>query len=87
MDDKSKDFKREENDLEDALGAAIPRTKDPAEKKKLENALKDLQPMKKEVNAIHGDVPREATELAKIEDEIKKLDTNNPDPAKVDELF
>ena len=43
--------------------------------------------MKKEVNVIHADVPKEATDLAKIEDEIKKLDINNPDPAKVDELF
>ena len=35
VDDKSKDFKREEQDLEDALNAAIAKTKDPATKKKL----------------------------------------------------
>ena len=61
VDDKSKDFKREEKDLEDALCAAIPKTKDPADTKKLEDAQKELQPMKKEANAIHGDVPKEST--------------------------
>ena len=67
VDDKSKDFKREEQDLEDALNAAIAKTKDPAAKKKLEDARKQLEPMNKEINAIHGDVPREKAEIAKIE--------------------
>ena len=58
VDDKCKDFKREEKDLEDAISSAIPKTKDPAAKKRLEDAQKELQLMNKDVNVIHGDVPR-----------------------------
>ena len=43
--------------------------------------------MNKEVNDIHADVPKENSELGKMEEEIKKLDPNNPDPAVVDDLL
>ena len=49
-------------------------------KKKLED------PLKREAGEIHGDVPPNQKLLAQIEADIKTLDPQNPDAAKVDDL-
>ena len=57
-------------------------------KKKLDDARKELKdPLQKEEGNIKKDNPRSKAELQKLEDYIKKLDPNNPDPDAVDNFF
>lgn len=57
-------------------------------KKKLDNARKELKdPLQKEEGNIKKENPLSKAELQKLEDQIKKLDPNNPDPDAVDNFF
>ena len=87
VDDKCFDFHREAKDLDDSLDSAIESMKDPAAQRQLQDLKKKLEdPLKREAGEIHGDVPPNQKLLAQIEADIKTLDPQNPDAAKVDDL-
>ncbi len=85
--EKTDDFDREEKDVEEALDAAIPGMPDPAAKKQLQDLKKKLNdPLKKEAGQIRKATPPNAKVLADIDEAIKHLDLEHPDPEKVDDL-
>ena len=88
LDEKCNDFDREADDIGKILRDALPGTKDPEMKKKLEAGLAELKaPLVKEAGKIEKEKPGWNDELGKIEKAIQGLDPNNPDPHAIDDLL